>query len=746
MPPLARLAVLLSLFLSALPCSAAQQPWDAFPADGSLLARPGAPGTLVVYGEHAEAVLSSGDRNPQAVAAVAVVPSDQPDTKEGRLFAISHNGYLSPHFFAEEDGFLRHALRWLGGGQEPGRVSFLGGSSPLAATLQELGYEVAPFSLASLPSLQLLIVAGEGPLDAETVAALQGWLADGGQVLAAICPWGWQQIHGGKGWQLSRDLAANQLLAPHGLLFTDGTAGASRDGQFLVDRETCRSLSCQRLLARLEAGEKPAQIASLVPLEAALRALPASDSVLLPRLQPLLPPLDADTAPTPSHPLAARRHPLARLAVVAADRALNAATPEHPLTAPGVGEFPGFDPTISARIQREISFDPAQAGWQSTGCYLVPGEVLRLSLEAGSFAGWKYRIGAHADRLWHKDRWPRWPAISRTGTLDAAAESLRLTSPFGGLLYLEANGATEEPLQLRIDGAMAAPWWREGVTAAGEWQQARLAPAPWAELQGKYLILTLPSTAVRELEDPAALMAWWDRVVEAQYLFAGEEPPARPERFVADVLISAGYMHSGYPIMMHLDVAEPRADGKPAVLVDLPELTTKGNWGCFHELGHNRQQTTWTFSGTGEVTNNLFSLYCGEVMSGIEPWNNSWLQGQKKAGKAYLDAGADFAQWTRKPGVALLCYAQVQHAFGWDPFHQVFRKARALAAAERPRTDAAKRSFWVRELSLACGHDLRAFHQAWGWPLEEALQTDAALAALPEWLPDFDELTAAASR
>jgi hypothetical protein len=38
----------------------------------------------------------------------------------------------------------------------------------------------------------------------------------------------------------------------------------------------------------------------------------------------------------------------------------------------------------------------------------------------------------------------------------------------------------------------------------------------------------------------------------------------------------------------------------------------KQDLGFYHELGHNHQRPEWTWSGLGEVTNNLFSLYGGE--------------------------------------------------------------------------------------------------------------------------------------
>ena len=88
----------------------------------------------------------------------------------------------------------------------------------------------------------------------------------------------------------------------------------------------------------------------------------------------------------------------------------------------------------------------------------------------------------------------------------------------------------------------------------------------------------MPTYAIQELDNPMELITFWDDLVASHYEFAAEPLPSRPERFVSDAQISAGYMHSGYPIMMWLDVVQPR-EGKLPVLLDLEELSSKGNWG-----------------------------------------------------------------------------------------------------------------------------------------------------------------------
>ncbi|MGB0953434.1 MAG: M60 family metallopeptidase [Planctomycetota bacterium] len=714
---------MLTALTFALTLLAPQAP-DGFPEDGHRVSRPGIPGTLCVYGEDAKAVLTSGGKHPKAVAAVA-------QYGKGRVFGIAHDGYRAASHFEKEDGLMRAALDWLLQGEKPGKVSLLTPHAGFEQTLANLGFEVVPFGVDGLAATQILFLSGEGPIDEATHVAISTWIQDGGSLCATLCPWGWKQVHGSKGWELTKQLTANRILAPAGMQFTDGYADAKVDGMYVVDRATCAQVNCSVLVEQLESRNPPKD---LTPLEDALRFLPLDDVVLLPRLEKVLPKLDEDSAPKPDHALKAKEHPLERLAVIAQHRRLQASSPANPMKTPGAEVFPGVSKGAPKSFAKVLSLDPSIPGWQSTGLYLDPGKVLQVASDA-NLEGWQVRIGAHADRLWHKDRWPRWPEASVVQPLKQEVQAAS-----GGLIYFIADAENAAPIRVTLSGAVPAPHWVSGQTSDKEWRRIRKEPAPWAELQGKYLILTLPSTAIRKLDNPQELMDWWDTTVAEQFTLAGEPLPQRPERFVSDVLISAGYMHAGYPIMMHLDVAEPRVGKRPAVLVDLEELQDKGNWGCFHELGHNRQKPAWTFGGTGEVTNNLFSLHSGEVMSGIEPWQNPWLQNQKMAGRAYLRDGADFNVWKRKPGIALLCYAQIQKHFGWEPFRQTFAAARDLPAGERPNNDDAKRSFWVRQMSHACGQDLRAFHAHWGWPLEPSLEQDAALDALPKWMPDFSEL------
>lgn len=245
------------------------------------------------------------------------------------------------------------------------------------------------------------------------------------------------------------------------------------------------------------------------------------------------------------------------------------------------------------------------------------------------------------------------------------------------------------------------------------------------------VILTVPSEAVRDLDDPAELMRFWDKVLDScAELAARPTDRRRPERYVTDAQIAAGYMHAGYPIMTHLDVAP--------VIVSKAKLTSNahgGVWGLFHELGHNHQSRDWTFRGTVEVTVNLFTLYVYEQTCGMYETSRPGLFGARRARriKAHLDAGADFGKWQRDPFLALLMYMQLKEAFGWEAYRKVFAEYRALPAGQRPRSEDEKRDQWLVRFSRAVGRDLGPFFQAWGVPTSETAR--AAVAKLPEWMP-----------
>ena len=290
------------------------------------------------------------------------------------------------------------------------------------------------------------------------------------------------------------------------------------------------------------------------------------------------------------------------------------------------------------------------------------------------------------------------------------------------------DGCELGKLAITVNGGVAAPWFVLGRDTNVAWKATlRERPAPWAELECDRVIVTVPSSAIRNLDDPTALMQTWTKVADSFADLVGL-PRARksPERYVADVQISAGYMHSGYPIMTHLDAAPALSD---------PALLARGDWGLFHELGHNHQEPEWTFDGTGEVTNNLLCIHALETVCGIAPTKgHDAIEATAAKIPDYIKAGASFDAWKSDPFLALQMYVQLRQAFGWELYKKVFADYRALPRRERPRTDEAKRDLWMVMLSKGANRNLGPFFTAWGVPTSESAR--ATVADRMEWLPE----------
>lgn len=396
---------------------------------------------------------------------------------------------------------------------------------------------------------------------------------------------------------------------------------------------------------------------------------------------------------------------------------------------PAAAFFPGAVAPDLPRVRGSVCVDPRREGWQSTGYYAAPGETVTVRIPADWIRlGLEARIGCHKDTLWHQKTWKRPPAITRSFAL--RAEETRIANAFGGLIYIDTRkGADGAPANVEISGAVAAPLYVHGRTTAEEWKAAVRRPAaPWAELATDKIVITLPLAHARAIDDPVALMNTWDQVLDACADLA-TMPRARrlAERIVPDIQISAGYMHSGYPVMTHAD--------QYGILGNREKILA-GQWGLFHELGHNHQNRDWTFGGTGEVTVNLFTLYVMEQVCGrpiLQSRPEMQREQRLRAIEKYAAAGRPFETWKKEPFLALTLYVQLIEAFGWDSFKKCFAQYRALAPAERPQGDEDKRDRWLVAFSRTVGRNLGPFFEAWGIPTRA--QARAEVAALPPWMP-----------
>jgi hypothetical protein len=265
------------------------------------------------------------------------------------------------------------------------------------------------------------------------------------------------------------------------------------------------------------------------------------------------------------------------------------------------------------------------------------------------------------------------------------------------------------------------------VTSLQDWNTTiRHYPAPYAELQSDYFILTVPSKDIRNLDDPDYAMDFWDEALQMEHNLSGYLPWTRVERAVFDVQISAGWMHSGYPFMAH--------HASVAGVVNGSKMYQDGDWGMFHELGHNHQWGPATLPGTTETTCNLYSVKLMADLVGKPPrdghsaLNNA---SAKNRVETHFDNGAPLSSWS--VWTALETYLQIQEEFGWEPITAAYAEY-YYNYSSQPSGSSDEFNQWALQISLSTEHNLIPFLEAWNFPITQT--TRDAVDHLPVWNSD----------
>ena len=699
----------------------------ALTAGVSEIGAPGLPGIVATISTNAFPVVSGKVGKNARESAVAAAISGKT-----RIVAFGHDGYLgADNLKAADTGkLLDNALLWTSGDKKPQSIGVIG-KPEIVQMLQTRGYNAIAADKNALANYSVLVVNGH-ELNAGDLEPLRKYLQDGGGLVIATTGWGWNYNDDSK--TLSRDFVGNQLLAPYGLVWTMGTLSKTSDTGFKVEPITPLANASAALQLLQGEGEitpvQSEQISSTIGN--AMTGLPPDDTQLLPALKNLAAGAAGEVVPFERAPVTMAQ-PKARL-LLTLQTALEKNLPVEQIKPNPAGAiFPGDVPPNAKAVTKTVSVDTKIPQWHSTGLYAAPGVPITVNLPDGMEPqGLSVRIGSHTDTLYNLDSWKRAPDISRSAPLQKG--QTKFANPFGGLVYIVVpDNMAAQNVEVSIAGAFAAPLYVLGQTSLDDWKNTiRWAPAPWAEISTGKLVLTVPSRAVRDLDDPTALCDFYNQGMDAAAdLYGISRDRKRPERMVADVQISAGYMHSGYPIMTWLDVEK--------TTVDVDKLK-QFPWGHWHEMGHNHQKSEWTFDGTGEVTNNLLPLYVWTTILGHDVGSGHPALKDVERAKRWAKYEADgkpFKEWQSDPWLALEMYIEMQKAFGWEPFKKVFAEYTTLTDAQKPKTEEQKHDQWMVRMAHATGHNLGPFFEKWNVPTSAAAR--ASIADLPAWMPEFPQ-------
>jgi hypothetical protein len=593
----------------------------------------------------------------------------------------------------------------------------------------------------------------DGTLKDSEVDVLEDYVAQGGHVVVPLKGWVMEQYphvflgneYQGRSGRLSEDFPVQRLLNRMGLGLMNNTASTRTETLPKLTPEQSANYHSLKLLEQAEAIEagtlSPDQVNVGRPGAGADKKLQVIASVtggtvssITPQ-SPLYAVIEQDASDLESQltfPLDRSKAPY-----TSALLAFQLGRIGNDLTAPKspyADQFPGAVPTDAPRVTGQSvhvnfdysTFDYLRQGtvpknWISTGIYAPAGEWVTVQVPEGT-QHLDVQVGAHTDNLTSKTEWERPPVITQRKPLLPGENRIR--SPYGGLIYLiptKPQPGVEKNIE--ISGGVQAPYYILGETSPDQWQVAvRDYPAPWAELQGRRVILTLPSEYIRQLGDPQQLLEKWDAIVDYTEEVAGLSPnqplPHKsidlPFRYVADRQISAGYMHAGYPIMFHIDPSAGHA-------VDISRVT-QGGWGFWHETGHEYQQGAWNWNVTGEITVNIYSLYVQEKFG-----NSSNLLIRNAEGKDFYDRAFDYIESdipNKSFGSSgqldlfgyLVMFRQLSLAYGWDFYAELHKAYRELPASQLPATNQEEIDTFVIMASKTAGENLTEFFDKWALP------------------------------
>uniref|UniRef100_A0A669BCQ3 Peptidase M60 domain-containing protein n=1 Tax=Oreochromis niloticus TaxID=8128 RepID=A0A669BCQ3_ORENI len=635
----------------------------------------------------------------------------------GRVIVVTHEGYLK---FESMAPFWRNAIHWL----DEGRRGVVGVMvDPALKILSTSGLKCEKTNFRK--DLSVFVCTA---YITEHLEEIQNFVAEGGGLLIGGHAWHWAQTHAGQ--NVLTEFSGNKILTQMGLSLLEATISAGSYKAPVPSEASNDTSHFRHLLYRFAAHVTTGGKLNKHE-EGCLKKLGSDCNVYLQ--------MKAHDCFHYRQVLAALTDMLKRSGLPQVSDSCPVTTPKDRLLLSVGSAVYKFCPNPDALLPYLIKDNPAMpvvcnhkikinvntAGekeWISTGLYLCPGMKTIVVIPAEIInKNWKIQIGCQTDDLHDKDELKRPPRVCER--FPVTSEMMHVCNLWGGLIYLVAPPNTQvKGLEIVVKKAVTAPYYKSGVTTATEWLTLRTAPSPWAELEFENIVLTVPSDVIRGLEHLDKVAALWDEIMRAiADLAAKPHKFPRKERFVTDVQISAGWMHSGYPIMAH------HASAAEVVGVKKGEQL----WGPIHELGHNQQRSCWEFRPhTTECTCNLWSVYVHEEVLGLnraQAHGDLTLANRKTRVEEYIKGGRKLSDWS--VWVALETYLQLQEKFGWDAFKKVFAAYHHMS--NFPNDNSTKMNLYAETFSQTVGMNLTGFFKAWGWPIETA--TERKLSQLPYW-------------
>ncbi|WP_372796471.1 M60 family metallopeptidase [Pontiella sp.] len=370
---------------------------------------------------------------------------------------------------------------------------------------------------------------------------------------------------------------------------------------------------------------------------------------------------------------------------------------------------------------------------RATGCYLAPGCVAEVAVpKALVNKGYTIRVGAHSWDLVKKNSMKR---LDRVSLVFPVTESRTLiANPLGGGIYLEVPyEADAGVVEIQLRNVVRSPFYSARSfepTSSSDWKKERTLDAPWADFESDKFMMQVPSAWIRDLQDPATLMADWDKAMDAISELFGH-PLERSKHVLymqADVIMRGSANFPGYPQSNYPYNAHNPEQCRHGWMIKGPQFA---NWTVFHEVGHS--QFFSKFRGEVEAVVNLPHVAVKNRMFG---WSLDQAFGEAVSNMKHLTLDEVAVMWmvtenfrqgremnhSNRPGDEFKYqhrgfgkYVEIVNLFGWDALSRFWKmdNERFEPGDKVPQNNDPVDDRILR-LSIAAGADVTPLIHFWG--------------------------------
>ncbi|MCB1622834.1 MAG: ImpA family metalloprotease, partial [Thiothrix sp.] len=283
-----------------------------------------------------------------------------------------------------------------------------------------------------------------------------------------------------------------------------------------------------------------------------------------------------------------------------------------------LGNFGRSDFSHITPVSKTVNLE-SKVNFRSVGVYVLPGVPVSVTRLDHSDTAVKVFVNTQrstATHEWAANGYTRPKYLQSPSMVVNSGETLRFTSPYGGLLQA-AFSANDLPVQLQVENVGEHPYWRSSADDAGFAAGLAAGDYDWAELATPgfevHSTLGRMRESVSNWGDAASLAARTMRYLHnfPHQLAGFQGPGIDAVAEIHDFASTNGLTISTLDMVKHMNADQATCgtgcSGNP---YDAYWAFSPVSHGDIHELGHGLEKDRFRFSGwEGHSTTNPYSYY-----------------------------------------------------------------------------------------------------------------------------------------